>query len=149
MSRSWRLGTDKFQGVRRDSSINLGSRFTPLLGPVSPREGCEGVQEMNWHEWLKENLRPDQFERLDAYDMQILVSLHKRAKRARERQKPMPPEFPRPIMMGTPNAIWMDVHGEMGGITEVQIYERLKKLSDMALLRVYATFNREMPEKFE
>lgn len=102
---------------------------------------------MNWDEWLKENLRPDEYERLDAYDVQILASLHNRAKRARERQRSMPPGFPCPIVMREAETIWRAVHGEMGGITEKQIYERLKKLSDMALLRVYATFNREMPEE--
>ncbi len=101
---------------------------------------------MNWYDYLKENLRPDQLERLDAYDVQILVSIYKKAKRARERQRPMPDGFPQPVTMVGVGGIYNDVHGEMGGITEVQIYERLKKLSDMALIRVSATFNRDMPE---
>lgn len=102
-----------------------------------------GGEVMNWHEWLKENLRPDQYECLDAYDVQILVSLNKRVKRSKIQQRYA---LPSPMVMGEVGAIWRDVHGEMGGITEEQIYERLKKLSDMALTRVYATFNRDMPE---
>ncbi len=101
---------------------------------------------MNWNTWLKENLRPDQYERLDAYDVQILVSMYKKSKRSRERQRPMPDGFPQPVVMVRIGRIYNDVHGEMGGITEAQIYERLKKLSDMALIGVSATFNREMPE---
>jgi len=101
---------------------------------------------IDWHTWLKDNLRPDQLERLDAYDVMILEVLRRRVKRSKERQRPMPPGFPQAMVMGEATAIYRAVHGEMGGITEEQIYERLKKLADMALLRVYATFNRGMPE---
>ena len=90
-------------------------------------------------------MRPDQLDMMDAYDVQILESLRRRLKVKREYDQ-VALGLPPLIIRTSPESIYMDVHGEMGGITELQIYERLKKLFDMALVRTYVVFNREMPE---
>ncbi len=95
---------------------------------------------MNWHTWLSENLRPDQLERLNAYDVEILAALHRKIKHLQSRR----------VHAGwqhvNASALFQHLRLEMGGISAVKFDEHMRKLEDMALIRRQVVFNREMPE---
>ena len=131
----------------REGRQGTGSMDEPAQEDDAVRTESKGATILNWHTWLKENLRPDQFERLDAYDVQILYAMMSRARRLKTYERK---GFKHLSHLKIAVCwIYSEVHAEMGGITEAQIYERIKKLEDMALLRTYVVFNRDMPEDLQ
>ncbi len=98
---------------------------------------------MNWNTWLKENLRPDQYDSLNAYDVEILSRMYNRLKRLAER---MDPNLQHLHLHVEASTIFTHIRMEMGGLTAVEFDEHIRKLCDMSLIRTQIVFNREMPE---